>query len=91
MTFCFAVAIFSIFTNKPIDQTVAISGKIDLQGNILAIGGVREKISGAERNDMKKVILPEENRADYLKIKDEVSIEVVFVKTISEVLDILIV
>ena len=58
---------------------------------MLAIGGVREKISGAERNGMKKVILPEENRADYLKIKDEVSIEVVFVKTISEVLDILIV
>lgn len=87
----FFTLLFSIFTNKPIDQTVAISGKIDLQGNMLAIGGVREKISGAERNGMKKVILPEENRADYLKIKDEVSIEVVFVKTISEVLDILIV
>lgn len=86
----FFTLLASVFTNKPIDQTVAITGKIDLSGNVLAIGGVREKISGAEKKGIKKVILPEQNRKDYVKVKDQFpGIEVFFVDNVDQVIGIL--
>jgi ATP-dependent Lon protease len=101
-------AIISRLTNTPIRNTVALTGEIDLNGNVHVIGGVDSKVDGAKRAGVTKVLLPHGNKEDYekyvKKLEDAMSasidsnvedhsnenyvddIEVVFVKTIHEVL-----
>lgn len=83
----FFTLLSSVFLNKPIDQNAAITGKVNLFGDVLAIGGVREKLSGAEKHGVKKVLIPEQNRFDYEKVKDEFpDLEVILVSNVQEVL-----
>lgn len=79
--------LISLFTNKVIPKTVAMTGEITLRGRILAIGGLKEKVIGAHRAGIKKVFLPLENEKDLDEIPEEVKkdIEFVFVKNYSEV------
>lgn len=63
-----AIAIYSLLINKPIDNTIAITGELTLQGNITEIGGLKEKIYGAINAGVKTVLYPVENNNDIKKI-----------------------
>ncbi|AUZ39729.1 MULTISPECIES: ATP-dependent protease LonB [Bacillus] len=80
-----AAGIFSAIHKIPIDNTVAMTGEISLNGLVKPIGGVIPKIKAAKQSGAKKVIIPYENQQAILKQIDE--IEIVAVKTFQEVLD----
>ncbi len=59
-----ATALLSVLTTRPLSHTVAMTGEITLRGQVLAVGGVKEKVLAAERSGLTDVILPEGNRKD---------------------------
>lgn len=59
-------AILSVLTGKPIDASYAMTGELNLQGDVMPIGGVKEKILAAKRNGVEHVILPEKNKKDLI-------------------------
>jgi len=85
-------ALISALRQIPVRSAVAMTGEITLHGSVLPIGGVREKVLGAHRAGITKVILPADNAKD-LHDRDEVpeevhkDIEFVFVQTMDEVLE----
>ncbi len=62
-------AIYSVLNDRPINNTVAITGEIDLRGNITAIGGLEYKISGGIRAGVKTFLFPSENSKDFADFK----------------------
>ncbi len=84
-----AVALVSALTNIPIRHDVAMTGEISLLGKVLPIGGLKEKTMAAYRAGVKKVIVPEENRADLSEIDERVkeNIEFIIVSDVKQVLD----
>jgi ATP-dependent Lon protease len=64
------LALYSLFIDKKIKNDVALTGEINLQGNITAIGGLEEKMAGAKKNGIKHVLIPKENIKDIEKIKE---------------------
>lgn len=80
-------AIISVLTNKKVRQDIAMTGEITITGDVLAIGGVREKVIGAHRAGIKEVILPEDNRVDTDEIPDELksTMKIHFAKTYDDV------
>ena len=80
-------AIVSVLTNKKVRQDIAMTGEITITGDVLAIGGVREKVIGAHRAGIKEVILPEDNRVDTDEIPDELKsiMKIHFAKTYDDV------
>ena len=67
-----------------------MTGEVTLRGNVLAIGGLKEKLLAAHRAGIKKVLIPEANKKDLVEIPKNIlkDIEVVTVKNIEEVLKI---
>jgi ATP-dependent Lon protease len=65
------VAIISLMTENPIRNTVGITGEINLSGNVLPIGGLREKMYGAKKAGCKIVLFPKENMPNFSKIQEE--------------------
>ncbi len=81
-------SILSALTNRPIDASCAMTGELNLRGEVMPIGGVKEKLLAAKRNHMSSIILPEQNKNDYLTIKDLTDgINVIWVSHANEVLD----
>jgi ATP-dependent Lon protease len=81
-------AILSAFTKRPIKASYAMTGELNLQGEVMPIGGVKEKVLAARRNGLKSVILPFKNQNELSKIKDIVGdLELIWVHTANEVLD----
>ncbi len=82
--------IYSLLTNKPIRNDIAMTGEVDLLGNVKAIGGLDAKINGAIKAGVTKVLFPKENEQDYLKILENKSldgnIECVMVENIQDVI-----
>jgi len=79
--------IISVLTGKKVRQDIAMTGEITITGDVLAIGGVKEKVIGAHRAGINEVILPEDNRRDETDIPEEVSndMKIHFVKTYADV------
>jgi ATP-dependent Lon protease len=84
-------ALISALTNKKVKNNIAMTGEITLRGNVLAIGGLKEKSTGASRNKIKKIIIPYDNQADIDEIPDEIknNIEYIPVKKYEEVFKII--
>jgi ATP-dependent Lon protease len=82
-------AMVSVFTGIPVRSDVAMTGEITLRGEVLGIGGLKEKLLAAHRGGIKTVLIPEENVKDLQEIPDNVKnrLEVVPVKWIDQVLD----
>lgn len=84
-----ATALFSLIAHRPVRSDVGMTGEITLRGQVLPVGGVKEKVLAAHRSGLKKVILPRRNEADLEDLPEEVKqeLEFVFVDQIDEVLD----
>lgn len=65
-------ALISALTNKKVPKDIAMTGEITLRGNVLAIGGLKEKSTGACRNNIKKIIIPADNKSDIDDIPEEI-------------------
>jgi ATP-dependent Lon protease len=81
-------AIASLLADTPVKSTVGMTGEVTLQGRVLPIGGVKQKVLAAHRAGLKDVILPKRNEGDLEDVPDQVREEIVFhpVETIDEVL-----
>lgn len=81
-------SILSVLTGRPINSQYAMTGEINLRGNVTAIGGVKEKVLAAKRNKIKTVILPVQNKPDFVECKDlDKDIDILWVSHADEVLD----
>ncbi len=83
-------AIVSALTHIPVRADVAMTGEITLRGEVLAIGGLKEKLLAAHRGGIKTVLIPEENVKDLAEIPDNVKnhLEIVPVRWIDQVLEV---
>ena len=83
-------ALVSVFTGIPVRADVAMTGEITLRGEVLPIGGLKEKLLAAHRGGIKTVLIPEQNVKDLADIPDNVKnrLEIVPVRWIDKVLEI---
>jgi len=81
-------ALVSALTRIPVRSDVAMTGEITLRGEVLPIGGLKEKLLAAHRGGIKTVLIPDENRKDLVEIPDNIkgNLEIKPVKWIDEVL-----
>ena len=81
-------SIVSSITNNPVDREIAMTGEVTITGQVLSIGGLKEKLLAAHRAGIKKLIIPKDNEKDLAdipqKIKDD--IKIITVETVDEVL-----
>ena len=84
-----ATALVSLISGRAVSPDVGMTGEITLRGQVLPVGGIKEKVLAAHRSDLKTVILPKRNDADLEDLPEEVQndIRFVFVETIDEVLE----
>ena len=84
------LAIVSALTENPVRADVAMTGEITLRGEVLAIGGLKEKLLAAHRGGIKTVLIPEENVKDLTDIPDNVKnqLEIIPVRWIDKVLEV---
>ena len=77
VTMC--TALVSTLTGVPARKDIAMTGEITLRGNVLPVGGIREKVMAAHRAGIRKVLLPEENEVDLQEIPQVVRDDMEFV------------
>jgi ATP-dependent Lon protease len=84
-----ATAMVSVLTGIPVRADVAMTGEITLRGEVLPIGGLKEKLLAAQRGEIKRVLIPEENVKDLADIPDNIKnrLEIRPVKWIDQVLE----
>jgi len=84
------IAIVSALTRIPVRASVAMTGEITLRGEVLPIGGLKEKLLAAHRGGIKTVLIPEENRKDLAEIPDVIkqALDIKPVRWIDQVLEI---
>lgn len=82
-------SLVSAASGRPVSRSVAMTGEITLRGNVLAIGGLKEKTLAAKRSGIKKVIIPKENEPHLKELPAEIrkSLTFVLAETISDVLE----
>jgi ATP-dependent Lon protease len=82
-------ALISALTGVPVNKDVAMTGEITLRGNVLPIGGVKEKSMSAHRAGIKKVLLPIDNKKDIEDIPESIreELEIVLVEHMDQVLE----
>ena len=83
-------SIVSLMTGKPVKAKVAMTGEITLRGNVLPIGGVKEKVTAAHRSGIKHIILPDHNKKDLEDIPEHIKkdLDFYFAKEIMDVIDV---
>ena len=84
-----ATALASLLSGRPVKHTVGMTGEVTLQGRVLPIGGLKQKVLAAHAAGLTDVIIPERNRADLEDVPEDVREEMRFhpVMTLGEVLD----
>jgi ATP-dependent Lon protease len=84
-----ATAIASLVRNQPVSEDVGMTGEITLTGQVLPIGGIREKSLAAQRAGLKRIIVPRDNEPDLAELPPETKkeLEFVLVDTIDEVFE----
>ncbi|OLL22956.1 Lon protease 2, peroxisomal, partial [Neolecta irregularis DAH-3] len=85
------LAFISLFSGKSVDSTIAMTGEITLRGQVLPVGGIKEKVLGAHRAGCRLLILPERNRAEYFgDVPEQViaDLQVQFVKSMWDVVSV---
>jgi ATP-dependent Lon protease len=82
-------AMVSVLTGIPVRADVAMTGEITLRGQVLAIGGLKEKLLAAHRGGIKTVLIPQENERDFKEIPDKIkeALDIRPVKWIDQVLE----
>ena len=83
-----ALALYSLATNRPIKDGIAMTGELTLTGRVLPIGGVKEKTIAAKRVGIQELIFPEENRKDFEELADYIKegLKVHYVEEFDDVL-----
>tara|TARA_B100000579_G_scaffold436987_1_gene464736 strand:- start:2314 stop:3489 length:1176 start_codon:yes stop_codon:yes gene_type:complete len=81
-------SIISSITGVPVNKDIAMTGEVTLRGNVLQIGGLKEKLLAAHRAGIKKVIIPIDNKKDLVEIPENIkkNMEIVCVKNVEDVL-----
>ena len=84
-----AVALISALTGRPVRHDLAMSGEITLRGDVLAVGGIKEKVLAAKRAGLRRVLLPASTRRQLDEIPQEArkGVEFIFVNSVEEVLE----
>jgi ATP-dependent Lon protease len=84
-----ATALVSLISGRPVCAEVGMTGEITLRGQVLPVGGIKEKVLAAHRAGLKTVILPKRNESDLEELPEEVrkSMKFIFVETVDEVLN----
>lgn len=84
-----AASLISACSNLKVKRDVAMTGEITLRGNVLPVGGMKEKVLAAQRAGVKKMILPLPNKKDMVDIpsKTKKEMQFIFVESITEVFD----
>ena len=79
----------SLFTQKKVKKSLAMSGEITLRGKVLPVGGIKEKILAAKRAGIKEIILCKENQKDILEIKEDYlkGLNFRYVESMTDVID----
>lgn len=82
-------ALVSELTQQPVHSDVGMTGEVTLQGQVLPIGGIKQKVLAAHRHGLKAVILPQANEVDLDEVPQEIRDELSFilVEHLSEVLE----
>jgi ATP-dependent Lon protease len=80
-------SLLSLLLNKKISETIAMTGEISLRGDILKIGGLKEKLIGAYNNGIKKVFIPYQNTPDLSDVPIEIKedMKIILVKNYKEI------
>ena len=83
-----ALAMISALSDRPVAADVAMTGELTLTGRVMAIGGVKEKVLGALRAGIEKIVLPKDNEGDVSELPESVreSLEFVYAETLDDVL-----
>ena len=83
-----ALAIYSALVNRPVDGKLAMTGEISLKGQVLPIGGLKEKLLAAKTAGMTKVFVPAKNQKNVEELEAEITdgMEIVYVSEMSEVI-----
>jgi ATP-dependent Lon protease len=84
-----AASLVSLVSGRKIKRNLGMTGEITLRGQVLPVGGIKEKILAAHRNGMKTVILPKRNEFDLDDVPEEIrdKMQFVFVETVDDVLN----
>ncbi|MEX2435540.1 MAG: endopeptidase La [Balneolaceae bacterium] len=84
-------AVASIFTQRKVKGTLAMTGEITLRGLVLPVGGIKEKVLAAKRAGIKKVFLPKKNEKDVVEIEDDIigDLEVEYLERMEPILDLI--
>jgi ATP-dependent Lon protease len=84
-----ATAIASLVRNQPVSENVGMTGEITLTGQVLPIGGIREKTLAAQRAGLRRIIMPRDNEPDLDELPKETKeqMEFILVDTIDQVFD----
>jgi len=87
------VALASLFTGQKVRHDIAMTGEITLEGKVLAIGGLKEKLLAAKRAGIKRVVIPEENRETLSDFPVDIlaGMEITYVQEIQEAIRILLI
>ena len=83
-----AMAMISALSGRPVAADLAMTGELTLTGRVMAIGGVKEKVLGALRAGIKRIVLPKDNEGDVSELPDSVkeSLEFVYAETLDDVM-----
>jgi ATP-dependent Lon protease len=83
-----ATALVSLATGRKVKPRVGMTGEITLRGQVLPVGGIKEKVLAAHRNGIRTVVLPKRNKPDLEDVPAEVkeSMKFIFADTVDDVL-----